>query len=30
MGAEGQTLDDVAKLTTFVIDIEGWAKTAMK
>jgi len=26
MEAEGQTLDDVVKLTTFVVDIEGWAK----
>ena len=26
MEAEGRTLDDVVKLTTFVVDIEGWAK----
>ena len=26
MEEEGQTLDDVVKLTTFVVDIEGWAE----
>jgi len=27
---EGQTMNDVVKLTTFVTDVNEWAKTAMK